>query len=279
MGLKSRTVSHVTLVFDPGEQDTADLIGGACAKAIRLIQESWGLKTPEDCRIYVMTSWWGFVFQSAPWHWRIWLGATMPLWCFRARRTWSYSAAWTQRYGRGVAIGVKPPRLLEQSDKSIGVHMFVEEKDVKTKVRHITCHELTHACSAHLKLPAWLNEGTATVTVDRFLERRTIREETLELVRGFVPKGAPPTYRELSRMRGETCAYHAVRGYWLVRYLEEKHPGFLRHAFSLRRDSRTIEREIAIELGMEPESFWSEIDGVVVDHFGTKNDVSDAPPL
>jgi hypothetical protein len=200
LGLKSRTISHVTLVFDPGEQDTADLIGGACANAVRLIQQSWGLKTPEDCRIYVMTSWLGFVFQSAPWHWRILLGATMPLWCFRARRTWPYSAAWTQRYGRRVAIGVKPPHLLEQSDRSIGVRMFVEEKDMKVNVQHVTCHELTHACSAHLKLPAWLNEGIATVTVDRFLERRTIREETLELVRGFLPKGAPPTYRELSRM-------------------------------------------------------------------------------
>jgi hypothetical protein len=270
LGLKLRTISHVTLVFDPGEQDTADLIGGACAKAIRLIQESWGLKTPEDCRIYVMTSWLGFVFQSAPWHWRVLLGATMPLWCFRARRTWPYSAAWTQRYGRRVAIGVKPPHLLEQSDRSIGVRMFVEEKDMRVNVQHVTCHELTHACSAHLKLPAWLNEGIATVTVDRFLERPTIRGETLELVRGFLPKGAPPTYRELSRMSGEAIAYHGVRGYWLVRYLEEKHPGLLRGMFSLRRDSRTIEREIAMELGMEAESFWREIDGVVVGHFGTK---------
>ena len=268
MSIKSRTISNVTLVFDPSEQDTADLIGSACAKAIRLAQEIWGLGPPEDCRIYVMTSWFGFVFRSAPWHWRVLLGATMPFWCFRARRTWPYSAAWTQRYGRRVAIGVKPPRLLEQSDKSISVHMFVEEKDMKTNVQHVTCHELVHACSAHLKLPAWLNEGIATVTADRFLERRTIREETLELVRGFVPKEAPPTYRELSRMRGETFAYHAVRGYWIVGYLEEKHPGFLRCAFSLHRDSRAIEREMVIELGMEPECFWSEIDDVVVNHFG-----------
>jgi len=272
--MKSRTVSNITLVFDPGEQDTADLIGGACAKAVQLIQASWGLETPGNCRIYVMTSWWGFVFQSAPWHWRILLGATMPFWCFRARRTWPYSAAWTQRYGRRVAIGLKPPRLLEQSDKSISVHMFVEEKDMKVNVQHITCHELVHACSAHLKLPAWLNEGIATVTVDRFLERRTIREETLELVGGFLPKGAPPTYRQLSHMRGETFAYHALRGYWLVGYLEEKCPGFLRRMFSLRRDLRAIEREMAMELGMEPESFWSEIDNAVVGHFAGKTDDS-----
>jgi hypothetical protein len=265
--VKSRIIDNVTLVFDPGEQDTADLIGGACAKAIRLAQESWGLEPPEDCRIYVMTSWWGFVFQSAPWPWRILLGATVPFWCFRARRTWPYSAAWTQRYGRRVAIGVKPPRLLEQSDRRIGVRMFVEERDMKVNVQHVTCHELVHACAAHLRLPMWLNEGIATVTVDRFLERPTIRQETLEFMRGFLPKAPPPTYRELSRMGGEAIAYHGMRGYWLVRYLEEERPGFLRRMFSLRRDSKTIEREVAMELGMEPGSFWSEIDEVVVGHF------------
>jgi len=180
--MKSITIGNVALVYDPGEQGTADLIGGVCEKAIQLAQENWGLEPPEDCRIYVMTSWLGFVFQSAPWPWRILLGATMPFWGFRARRTWLYSAAWTQRYGRRVAIGVKPPRLLAQSDRNIantGVRMFVEEKDMKANVQHVACHELVHACSAHLGLPTWLNEGIATVTVDRFLARPTIRQETL----------------------------------------------------------------------------------------------------
>ena len=265
--MKSRTIHGVTLAIDPDEQDTVDLIGGACEKAIQLSQEIWGLGPPEDCHIYVMTSWLGFVFQSAPWHWRILLGATMPFWCLRARRTWPYSAAWTQRYGRRVAIGVKPPRLLEQSDRSIGVRMFVEEKDMKVNVQHVTCHELVHACSAHLKLPMWLNEGIATVTVDRFLERPTIRWETLEFMRGFLPKGAPPTYRELSRMGVEAIAYHGMRGYWLVRYLEEKHPGFLRRMFSLHLDPKVIEQEMIVELGMEPGRFWNEIDDAMIDHF------------
>jgi hypothetical protein len=255
------------VVVDPDEQDTVDLIGSTCGKALQLTQESWGLGPPEDCRMYVMTSWLGFVFQSASWHWRVLLGATMPFWCFRARRTWPYSAAWTQRYGRRVAIGVKPPRLLEQSDRSIGVRMFVEEKDMNVNVQHVTCHELVHACSAHLGLPMWLNEGIATVTVDRFLERPTIREETLEFMQSFLPKAAPPTYRELSRMGGEAIAYHSMRGYWLVRYLEEKHPGFLKQMFEERQDPRVIEREMITELGMEPESFWSEIDDIVIAHF------------
>lgn len=149
--MKSNTIGKVVLVFDPGEQDTAELISGACEKAIQLAQEMWGLKPPEECRIYVMTSWLGFVFQSAPLFWQMLLGMTMPFWGFRARRTWTYSAAWTQWYGRRVTIGVKPPRLLAQSDINIGARMFVEEKDMKVNVQHVTCHKLVHACSAHLR--------------------------------------------------------------------------------------------------------------------------------
>ena len=258
----------MALVYDPDEQEIADLAAGTCERAIQLARELWGLASPEDCRIYVMTSWWGFVFRSAPWSWRILLGMTMPLWCFRARRTWPYSAAWTQRYGKKVAIGVKPPRMLASSDRSIGLRMFVQEQDVRVNVQHVTCHELVHACAAHLRLPAWLNEGIATVTVDRFLARPTIRYETLAFMKDFVPKAAPPTYRELSRMGQEAIAYHGIRGYWLVRYLEETHAGFLRHLFSLHRDASAMEKEMIAELGMEPESFWSDIDGILVGYFG-----------
>jgi hypothetical protein len=265
--MKSEMIHNITIVFDAVEQGTADLIGGVCEKAIELAREFWGLGPPEDCWIYVMTSWLGFVFQSAPWSWRILLGATIPFWCFRARRTWPYSAAWTQRYGRKVAIGVKPTRLLEQSDRQVGVRMFVEEVDMKVNVRHVTCHELVHACSAHLRLPMWLNEGIATLTVDRFAGNPTIRRDTLGFLRDYVPKGAPPTYRELSRMGVEAIAYHGMRGYWLTRYLEEEHPGFLMQKFIEPRGLPKIEIETALELGMDIETFWEMIDDVVVGHF------------
>jgi hypothetical protein len=265
--MKTETINQFEVVYDPAEQETADLIAGACQKALQLAQDDWGLGPPEHCRIYVMTSWLGFVFQSAPWPWKILLAATVPLWAFRARRTWPYSAAWTQRYGRRVAIGVKPPRLLAQSDRSIGVRIFVEEKDMRVSVQRVTCHELVHACSAHLKLPAWLNEGIATVTVDRFAGRPTVREETLAFMGAYQPKGPPPTYRELSRMDMEAIAYHGVRGYWLVRYLEERRPGLLKRLFSLHQDGSEIEREVIAGSEMEPQRFWREIDGVVVDHF------------
>ena len=265
--MPSRRVNHISVVFDPSETDIAELICEAVAKALKLIQESWGLGEPKDCRIHVMTSWRGFFFQSAPWYWRIWLVNTYPFWCFRARRMWPYSAAWTQRYGKRVVIGVKPPWLLEQSDKSIGKLMYEEEQDSNIKVSQLTCHELTHACAAHMKLPAWLNEGLAMLTVDRFIGKPTIRTDTLELLRSYTPRSSPPTYRELSRMDPKGIAYYTTLGYWLVQYLEEVQPGFLKQLFASSTVSRTIEPAIVEILGFQPNTFWRGIPDRIANHY------------
>jgi len=265
--MPSKIINGISVVFDTGEGDAVDVICEAASRALAVIKDSWGLVKPQDCRIYIMTSWLSFFFQSAPWSWKIFLAITFPLWCFRAQRTWPYSGAWTQRYGRKVAIGIKPPRLLEKSDKSIGKLLFVEEKDTKTKVQHLTCHELTHACSAHLRLPAWLNEGLAAVTVDRYLEKRTIRMDTLELLSSFKPQGSPATYAKLSRSDPQAIAYQSALGYWLVQYLEDVKPGFLKHLFTLPPNPRMIDTGIAAELGIEPEAFWSHIPELIVTHF------------
>jgi hypothetical protein len=263
-----RAVGNVRLFYPIDDTEAADAIAASTDRSLRLAEELWGLASPEDCRIYVMSSWMGFFFRSAPWAWRLLLGATVPLWAPRARRTWPYSAAWTQRYGRRTAIGVKPPRLLAQSDRRIGVRVFVEQSDQLASLKEVTCHELVHACSAHLRLPSWLNEGIATVTVDRLVGRRTIREETLELLRRSDPKGAPPTYRQLSRMDLEAIAYHAVRGYWIVHYLEATCPGLVRRLLSPHQDTSSLEEMMAGELGLPPETFWQQIDDRVATHFG-----------
>jgi len=268
-------VGKLSIRCEPEDEATARVVAEACRDALQVAKASWGLDPPSDCRLYVMTSWRGFIFQSAPWPWKVMLALGYPLWGGRARRTWPYSAGWTQRYGRRVAIGIKPPRLLEVSDKSVGAHMFVEEKDPVAKVRHLTCHELIHAASAHLVLPPWLNEGLAAATVDRFMGKPTIREDSLGLLERTQPKGAPPSYRAMASLQGEMLAYHAVRGYWIVRLLEEVHPGFLRGILGERRAPREIERLVAERFGVPPGNLWGEIDGLVSHHF-PKKDVADS---
>jgi hypothetical protein len=149
----------------------------------------------------------------------------------------------------------------------------VQEQDLNVNIQNVTCHELVHACSAPLRLPAWLNEGIAVFTTDRFMGKPVVRPETLNLVKNYTPKAPPPTYRELSRMDKKAIAYHGIRGYWIVCYMEEKSPGFFRRMFSRRQDMRVPEHEMAMQLGIEEKSFWTDIDEAVVNYFNSQNTI------
>jgi hypothetical protein len=269
--MQTQIIDGIYLIFNQNELDTAEVIKKATSGALILIQESWGLHPPSDCRIYVMTSWVEFIFQSAPWPWKPLLTTSFPFWAFRARRTWPYAGAWTQRYGKRVVIGVKPPRLLETSDKSFGLQMYVPQTDVEIKIQHFTCHELTHACAAHLKLPAWLNEGIAMLTVDRYMGKPTIRQDTLQTLSRVASQERPPGYAKLSRMKADVIIYYTLLGYWLVRYLEEMHPGFLKGLFSSPLTSSALESRLAEVIGLGQLEFWSKIPALLMVHFESGN--------
>jgi hypothetical protein len=195
------------------------------------------------------------------------LPLTMPFWYPRVTRAWRYSAAWTQNYGRRIAIGVKPARIIEKTDRSVGLRIYAEEKNPDNNIRQVSCHEIVHACSAHLRLPMWLNEGIAVITADRFMEKPTIREDTLKYMKDYTPKKAPPTYQELSRMDDKAIAYNLTRSYWLAHYLEKEHPGLIRSLLEKRMEPDIITSRIAGGLGIEPKDFWKEIDGIVTEYF------------
>ena len=95
--MQKKSINGLTLFFGEEGLYTVELIGQACGKSIGLIQEHLGLDTPKDCRVYIMTSWFGFVFRSAPWLWKVLLAVTMPLWAFRAKKTWPLAGGWEQR--------------------------------------------------------------------------------------------------------------------------------------------------------------------------------------
>jgi len=63
--------------------------------------------------------------------------------------------------------------------------------------------------------------------------------------------------------------YLFVRGYWIVRYLEDTQPGLLRTLLAERHGHKALEDKLASALGMTREEFWGRIDGVVATHFET----------
>ena len=265
--METMTVQGLTLFYETGDREAAELIGQACARIVPLVHELWGLETPEDLRVYVLTAFPRSVFLSAPWTWRILLGVTLPLWYPRQRKMWPQAGGWEQRFGRRRTVGVKPPRLMQEADRSIGSRIFVPEHDVEERVKRTACHELAHAFVTHLKLPAWFKEGHAMVTVDRYAGKPTVQAETLEALARFSAQASTTSYRQISMNDPDGAVALYTRGYWITRYLYERQPELLRGLLVERMPHNALETRIAGALGMDREAFWRSIDQTVVDHF------------
>jgi hypothetical protein len=270
--METESLEGLTLFFDAEERDAAVLVGQACIQSVPLIREQWGLDTPRDLRVYVMTSWRRFFFHSAPWPWQILLATTVPLWAPRVKRTWPSVNGWTQGYGQRRAVGVKPPRLIEMGSTQAADRIFCRPDSLETMVRQVTCHELVHAFSTHLKLPMWLNEGLATTTVDHLAGKPTIQPSTVETLGSSAYGSRAEQYRRLRSGDLEGLVYHFVRGYWLTRYLEETQPGLLASLLSRRHGHKALETRIAAAYGLSYEAFWRQIDGMVALHFRQDDD-------
>jgi hypothetical protein len=267
--MEKMLVENLVIYYDLEEIETAEILRDACERSIQRIRDSWGLTVPEDCRVYVMTSWSKFLFHAAPWHWKILLAITFPIWMIRVRRLWRFAGGWMQRFGSRCTVGVKPAWLIELADRTIGARIFVPEENIDQKVQLTTCHELTHAFTAHLKLPMWLNEGLAMVMVDKFHGSPTVRRDTLEPLKVSQNSRSPSMYQKVSTQDRDALVYHTVRGYWITRYLEDTNPDLLKAILTKRYSHKDLEAKIASAYDMTSETFWEKIDGILVTHFLT----------
>jgi hypothetical protein len=221
-----------------------------------------------------MTSWVQFLFHSAPWLWKILLTISFPIWMIRVMRIWRFAGGWMQRYGKRCAVGVKPSWLIEQADRSMGEQIFILDKNPDRKVQSIACHELTHAFTAHLKLPMWLNEGLAMVMVDRFLGTHSVKVETLWSLQNSRNKPSPSMYQRLSTRDKDALVYQYVRGYWITRFLQDTKPDLLKELLEKKCSHRELEQKVASAYAMSRLEFWEKIDGLLVDRFLTNRQTS-----
>jgi len=266
MDYKTREVAGLRLFYATEEAQTADLVAEACVKSLSIVQQHWGLAAPAECRVYVMTSWQDFLNHAAPWSWRAAMAVARPVWGPRAAALWNVAGGFHQTFGRRRVIGVKPPRLLAEADRSIGDRIFVRPatRDLEQEVQHVTCHELAHACMARLRPPMWLNEGVAMLTVDLYNGAPTIQDDTLEILARGGPVGDSSRYQDLDVDDSAALSYHAVRSYWLTRFLNEQHPDALRTLLGRPSSRRQVTRLLAQSLGVSASDVWQQIDGLVV---------------
>ena len=261
-------VYGLTIYYNSQDKHIANLLSRACVDYLKLIRECWGVTPPEDCRVYLMDSWTGFMFHSTPWNWRILLTLTLPLWGLYVRRLWRSAGGWTQCYGNRVAVGVKHPVALLQSRKlSIGIRFFREEVDVERKFQQIVCHELSHACTWRLRLPAWLNEGLAMVAVDRYCGEPTLDIETLEILENPPPERPRGKSRRLDLDDIDDLVYTYVRSYWITRYLEAAHPGLIKCLLAEAKPRGDWDAKIGAAIGIASGDLWCQINPVVTSYF------------
>lgn len=265
--MKKESIAGFRLIYDPQEQEAVRVIGMACVKSVQLIHQRWALAMPEDCRVYVMTSWPRFFFHSAPWPWKGYLLLTFPLVAWRARATWPYAGGWALQYGRRRVVGVKPPRLIQMANRSLGEQIFIQERGLSEKVQTVTCHKLLHAFTFHLKLPTWLHEGLATLAMEHYLDRRIVREETLENLPNLSLSHIGRGTVKLRVGRQDALISQYVRGYWLTRYIEDTRPALLKDLLSERHGQQELEEKVASAFGKDQESFWKDIDGELRSHW------------
>jgi len=265
--METYSFDGLTLYFDSEEREAADLIRAACEKTVQLARSLWGLGVPHGCRVYMMTSWLRFAFHASPWPRKVLLALFMPFWAIRARKVWVFSGGWTLSYQKPPVAGIKPPWLMEKADKTMGRQIFVLETDMNVKTQHVTCHELTHALTGHLRLPAWLHEGIAMLTVDVFHGQPTVQPQTLEVLARVQHKTSPTDYQKLRYTDQHAVIYLTVRGYWITRYFAETHPDALKAVLSRRHQPDELLQVLSTALEIEPESFWQQIDDRVITYF------------
>lgn len=265
--METLSINGLTIYFPAKERVSAELIGQACERCIPLIGDLWGLEAPKDLRIYILeSSWLTAMFHAAPWRWRPLMLVSMPVWYPRGRRLWQVAGGWQQGYGRRRAVCLKTPRLLAQVEGGIGDRIFLHEDDPQAKARQITCHELTHAFTAHLKLPAWLNEGLAMVTAEQFAGKPMVRHESLALI--WQPMEIKGSLSKQAAQPGgmERVLALYARGYWRTRYLEETRPGLLRELLAQPRPG-DWDRALAAACNINRDEFWSTLDDAVAAYF------------
>ena len=177
-----------------------------------------------------------------------------------------------QGYGQVPAVGIKPPRLIRSADRSVGDKLFIRDVGVDDEVRQIVCHELTHACSNQLRLPTWLHEGIAMVSVDRMRGRPSVRADTLDLIQSRAVMVSPSSYPRSSLRDADSWVYLYARGYWLTHYLMDVKPELVRQVLEERRPHRETEEQIAEAFGFGHEEFWKGIDELLLTYFVQRKD-------
>jgi len=267
--MKHVIAGNIKILYNNAGKSSVDLFANACTKSIPVIYETWGLKAPANCKVYIMTSWQSYLFQTLSWAEKFFLVVVLPISLpqvyMKMSKSWRLFSGWTVPSRPNCWI--KTLALVNMSSHELRDKVHIQETDPDNIVRLAICHELTHAFSVHLKLPLWLSEGIAMYTTDKFAGKITVKAESLKYLEPNPHKNRSTNYTKLTTGDDDRIAYNYARGYWLTRYLEHNFPGFIRGLLVKRQSKRKIEQQLSLKTGIPVKDFWNEIDKKIVAQF------------
>lgn len=221
----------VPIHFGVGEESVAELLGSAVRRVVELLERQWDLAPPSGLNVHVLSDWRRFILESAP-RGRRWIARlTMPIWGPRAAQQFAAVGGWAIPWRGAPSVGVKGPGGLRATSE-LGAELFEPVADLEEKLEHVACHELTHAFTAHLRLPGWINEGVAMRAVDHLAGGSTVRMESKERI-----QEAPRVFRTRAFKLGvrrdprRLLEIYAT-GYWATRAIDESSGDALRETLA-----------------------------------------------
>ena len=239
----------IPVFFTEMHRSVAEAMAETVEKTALVLQNRWGLQSPANCEVHVLTDVSGFIEETAPRRLRLLVALAKPLWRGRAERAFQIAGGWMLPWPGRLAVGVKPPDLLAKSKTELGERLFKPVLDPLEKVRHITCHELTHAWTVHLRFPPWINEGLAMRAVDHMAGNPTVREETSTGATLDPSVLDSKAYRRVSPADHDALLALYSSGYWLTRRLEDHAPGILQELLKRKRPPREVAQIVTAALG------------------------------
>ena len=212
----------IPIVFQAGCEHPARVIAQAVEKTAGVLSRLWNLSVPSRTTVHVLLDGPQFVEDTAPKRWKAALRFTRPLWRSRVEQVFSVAGGWTLPWKEAPAVGVKPPELLSEAQSGLGKELFVAPRSPEDHLVQITAHELTHACTASLRLPQWHNEGLAMRAVDHVVGFQTVLETSKDWIAEDPSVFESRRFRSQARKEPRELLRLYATGYWAVRHWEDQ---------------------------------------------------------
>jgi hypothetical protein len=266
--MQKENMNGVELIYNKKYTKEASIVKNIHKNISDLIISCWGINKPSYYKIYILRSNLKYFFYVFPWYYKIILGITLPFWYFNINKLFKSWGSFTISSKNFLSILLKPIKVYSSLHNNIGTLILHKEVDEIKLFKSVVCQEIFYVHLSSIQLPKWLTKGLAIFTVNKYFNRETVKENTLEMLNENNYKKIDN--KNLNYEQKETIAYNYVKGYWTVRYLEENYPGFLKESF--KKKDLDIEKEIAKKIGIstDKESFWSELDEFLYNYFNDK---------